>query len=71
MVSMLRLNNKIGDPAMEQSLEVVAATTRKGSRSSPQKRESMEEQRDHDISVLASRLEEEFTYVLSFASPEV
>ena len=65
------LSNRIGYSTLERSLEAVAATTRKGSRSSLEKRESMEEQRNHDISVLASRLEEEFSYVSSSASPEV
>ena len=63
MVSELRLSNRIGDPVMERSLEVVATTTRKRSLSSPEKRESMKEQMDHDVYVLASRLEEEFACV--------
>ena len=49
----------------------IAAATRKGSRSSPKKKGSMEEQMDHDVSVLASKLEEEFSYVSSSASPKI
>ena len=53
---------------MERRSDSDAASTRKGSRSPP---ECMEEQRDHDVSVLASRLEEDFACVSSMASPEI
>ena len=53
---------------MKRRSDIDATTTQKGSRSSP---EHMEEQRDHDISVLASILEEEFSCVSSMASPEI
>ena len=36
----------------------IAAIALKGSRSSPERKRSMEEQMDHKISILASRLEE-------------
>ena len=56
---------------MEQRLDVVATTTQKGTNNSPEKRESMKEQMDHNVSVLASRLEEEFACVSSSTSPEI
>ena len=64
------MSNRSREPATERKSDVVAAS-RKGSRSSLEKKGSMEEQMDHDVSVLASRLEEEFSYVSSFASPEI
>ena len=57
MVPKQKTSNGRGDSAMECRYDIDVATARKGSRNSP---EHMEEQRDHDISVLASRLEEEF-----------
>ena len=38
MVLEQRSGNRVGDSAMEHSLDVVGASTRKGSRSSPEKR---------------------------------
>ena len=66
-----KMSNRSREPTMERRSSVAAAATRKGSRSSPEKRESMKEQMDHNVSVLASRLEEEFACVSSSASPEI
>ena len=65
MVTELKAKDRRGGSAMELRSDIDAATARKGSRS-PSKR--MEKQRDHDISVLASRLEEDFDSVSSTAS---
>ena len=56
MVSEQKVKDRRGGSAMELRSDIAAATARKGSRSPP---ERMEKQRDHDISVLASRLEED------------
>ena len=52
-------NNKL---ASERKSDIVAAAL-KGSRCSLERKRSMEEQMDHDVFVLASRLEEEFACV--------
>ena len=66
MVSEKKASNRRGGSAMERRSNSDAASARKGSRSPP---EHMEEQRDHDVSVLASRLEEDFSCVSRMASP--
>ena len=50
---------------MERRSNNDAASTQKGSCSPPK---CMEEQKDHDVSVLASRLEEDFACVSNMAS---
>ena len=47
------------------------AETLRGSRISIERKRSMTEHMDHDVYVLASRLEEEFSCVSSTSSPEV
>ena len=64
------MSNRSRELAIERKSNVVAVA-RKGSCNSPKKKGSMEERMDHDVSVLASRLEEEFACVSSFASPEI
>ena len=68
MVSELKAKDKRGGSAMELRSDIDAAAARKGSRSPP---EHMEKQRDHDISVLESRLEEDFSCLSSTTSPGV
>ena len=53
---------------MERRSDNDATSTRKASHSPP---EHMEEQRDHDVSIMASRLEEDFACVSSMASPKI
>ena len=54
----------------EQKPDIAVAAWR-GSRNSLERKRSMKEQMDHDVSVLASRLEEEFACLSSTASLEV
>ena len=68
MVSEQKTRDRREGFAMERRSDNDAASARKGSRSPP---ESMEEQRDHDVSVLGSRLEEDFACMSSMASPRV
>ena len=56
---------------MSCGLDAAGRTTRRGSCSSPGKEESTKDMMDHDIFVLASRLEEEITCLSSFASSKV
>ena len=65
------MSNRSKEPTVERRSDIVAAETRKGSRSSPKKKESMKEQMDHDVPILESRFEEEFSCVSSFASLEI
>ena len=69
MVSKLEMSYRNRELASEHKSDIVAAT-RKGSRSSPERKRSMDEHMDHGVSVLASRLEEEFACVSSTASPK-
>ena len=64
------MSNRKRDPTSECKSDIVAEA-RKGSHSSPKRKRSMEEKIDHDVSILASRLEEEFACVSSTASPEI
>ena len=64
------MNKRKVESTSEQK-STVAATAQKGSRSSPGRERSMTEQMDHDVSILASRLEEEFACVSSTASSDV
>ena len=57
MVSEQKTRDIRGGSAMELRSDIDAATTQKGSHSPP---EHMEKQRGNDMSVLASRLEEDF-----------
>ena len=61
------MSNRKGELTSEWK-STVAATAQKGSRSSPGGGRSTIEQMDHDVSVLASRLEEDFARVSSTAS---
>ena len=45
------MSNRSREPTMECRSDVVAAATRKGSCSSPEKKESMKKQMDHDVFV--------------------
>ena len=65
------MSNRSREPTIELDSDVATTTTHKGSRSSPKRKGSMKEQMDHDVSVLASRLEEEFACVSSSASLEI
>ena len=71
MVADPEMSNRSREPVIECISYIFVAATRKGSRSSPEKKGSMEEQMDQDVSVLASRLEEEFSCVSSSASPGI
>ena len=53
---------------MERRSDSDATSARKVSCSPP---ERMEEQRDHDVSILVFRLEENFSCVSSMASPKI
>lgn len=64
------MSNENEEPASERKSDIVA-TARKGSRSSPKKKGSMEKHMDHNVSILTSRLEEAFACVSSITSPEV
>ena len=64
------MSNKNKESTSERK-STVATTTHKGSRSSLGRERSMIEQMDHDVSVLASRLEEEFACVSSTSSSDV
>ena len=64
------MNNRNGESTSEQK-STIAAVAQKGSRSSPGRERSMIEHMDHDVSILASRLEEEFACVSSTASSNV
>ena len=68
MVSEKKAKDRRGGSAMELRSNIDATTTQKCSRSPP---EHMEKQRDHDISVLPSRVEEDFACVSSTTSPGV
>ena len=57
MVLELEMSNRSREPMIERKTDVAAAA-RKCSRSSLEKKGIMEEQMDHDVFVLASRLEE-------------
>ena len=57
MLSEPEMSNRSREPASERKSDVATAA-RKGSHSSPEKKRSMEEQMDHNVFVLASRLEE-------------
>ena len=70
MVSKPEMNNRNEESTSEQK-STVAAATKKGSCSSLGRERSMIEQMDHDVSVLASRLEEDFTCVSSTSSSNV
>lgn len=70
MVSEPEMNN--GEEAsISERKSTVAATTQKGSHSSPGGGKSMIEQMDHNVSVLASKLEEDFACVSSTMSSDV
>ena len=71
MVSELEISNRSRELAIERRSDIVTTTTRKGSCSSPEKERSMIERMDYNVSLLASKLEEEFACVSSTASPEV
>ena len=64
------MNNRKG-ASISEWRSIVAAIAQKGSRSSPRGGRSKIEQMDHDVSVLASRLEEDFSCVSSTMSSDV
>ena len=70
MVSKPEMNNKEG-ASIGGRRSIVAATVQKGSRNSPGGGRNTIEQMDHDVSVLASKLEEDFACVSSTSSSDV
>ena len=60
MVSEPEMSNRNGESTSERK-STIAAAAQKGSRNSPGRERSMIEEMDHDVSVLASKLEEDFS----------
>ena len=70
MVSKPKMSNRNRGSTSEHKSDIVAAA-QMGSRSSSERERSTIEQMDHDVSILASRLEEEFSCLSNSASLEI